>query len=154
MASSISIVDVAVISYATDADIVIRPGQASNLTEFSETLRSANYSMGYMKNLGVALQKAQVIEEIYNHSKPAVVVVMIMGKSNDDEAPYAAELKQRGVTVVAVPLDNNYNLAELNLLVSKPSTDHILATNVSNLKHFVGGTRDTVCKGTYDTWQG
>ena len=55
MASSISIVDVAVISYATDADIVIRPGQASNLTEFSETLRSANYSMGYMKNLGVRL---------------------------------------------------------------------------------------------------
>lgn len=146
VASSISIADVAVISYATDADIVIRPGQASNLTEFSETLRGANYSMGYMKNLGAALRKAQEIEEIYNHSKPAVVVVMIMGKSNDEEAPYAAKLKQRSVTLLAVPLDNNYNPAEMNLLVSNPPSDHILVTDVSNLKHFVSGTRDAVCK--------
>ena len=147
VASTLSFRNIAVISYATEAEIVISPGQASNFSEFSETLRSANYSMGHMKKLGIALQKAQEIAEIYNHSKSALVVAMILGKSNDDEAPYAAELKQRGVTILALALDSSYNLAQLNLLVSNPSNDHILTTNLTYLKHFVSKTRNAVCKG-------
>ena len=147
MASTIPFTNIAVISYATVAEIVIKPGQSSNFSEFAETLRDANYSMGHMKNLGQALEKAQEITEIYNHSTPAVVVVMILGKSDDDHSDHASKLKQRGVTIVAMTLDNSYSLPQLILLTSNPLNDHWLETNVASLNHFISNTRNTICRG-------
>ncbi|KAL9959813.1 hypothetical protein ACROYT_G033169 [Oculina patagonica] len=146
VASTIHFKNIAVISYATDAEIVIRPGQASNFTEFAETLRQANYSMGHMKNLGEALEKVQEIPEIFNHTTPALVVAMILGKSDDDNGPHAAELKRRGVTIVAMTLDSSYSLAQLTLLTSNPLNDHWLTTEAASLKDFISITRNTICK--------
>ncbi len=126
---------------------MIRPGQASNFSEFADTLRQANYSMGHMKNLGEALEKAQEIPEIFNHTTPALVVAMILGKSDDDNGPDAAELKRRGVTIVAMTLDSSYSLAQLTLLTSNPLNDHWLTTEVASLKDFISTTRNTICKG-------
>ena len=147
MASTIPFENVAVISYATDAEIVIRPGQSSNFSEFAEMLRQANYSMGHMKNLGEALGKAQEIPEIFNHTTPALVVAMILGKSDDDLGPYATELKNRSVTILAVALDSSYSTGQLSLLTSDPLSNHLLTTNVSSLKGFVSTTRNAICKG-------
>lgn len=147
VASTIPFTNVAVISYATDAEIVIRPGQSSNFSEFAETLRNANYSMGHMKNLGEALVKAQEITEIYNHSTPALVVAMILGKSDDDYSDHADKLKQRGVTIVAVTLDSSFSMAQLVLLTSNPVNDHWLTTDVGSLKHFISKIRNTICQG-------
>ena len=147
VASTIPFINVAVISYATDAEIVIRPGQSSNFSHFAETLRNANYSMGHMKNLGEALEKAQEITEIYNHVTPALVVAMILGKSDDDPSDHAAKLKERGVTVVAMTLDNIPSLPQLFFLTSNPLNDHWLNTTVASLKHFISNTRNTICQG-------
>lgn len=148
VASTIPFKNIAVISYATDAEIVIRPGQSSNFSEFVETLRNANYPVGHMKNLGKALEKAQEITEIYNHSStPALVVAMILGKSDDDHSDSAAKLKQRAVTIVAMTLDDSYSIPQLFLLTSNPLNDHWLDTNVASLKHFISNTRNTICQG-------
>ena len=147
MASTIPFTNVAVISYATDTEIVIRPGQSSNFSDFAETLRNANYSMGHMKNLGDALEKAQEITEIYNHLTPALVVAMILGKSDDDPSDHATKLKERNVTIVAMTLDNSSILPQLNLLTSNPLNDHWLETKVASLKHFISNTRNTICQG-------
>ena len=147
MASTIPFTNVAVISYATDAEIVVRPGQSSNFSDFATTLRNADYSMGHMKNLGAALEKAQEITEIYNHVTPALVVAMILGNSDDDASDHAAKLKERGVTIVAMTLDNNPNLPQLDLLTSNPLNDHWLETKVASLKHFISNTRNTICQG-------
>jgi len=148
VASTIPFTNIAVISYATDAEIVIRPGQSSNFSDFAETLRNASYSMGHMKNLGEALEKAQEITEIYNHgSTPALVVAMILGKSDDDHSDHAAKLKERGITIVAMTLDNSSSLPQLILLTSNPLNDHWLETNVASLKHFISDTRNTICQG-------
>ena len=150
--STIPFENVAVISYSTDAEIVIRPGQSSNFSEFADTLRQANYSMGHMKNLGVALGKAQEIPDIFNHTTPALVVAMILGKSDDDLGPYATELKQQGVTIVAMTLDSSYNMGQLSLLTSNPLRDHLLTTDIDSLKGFISTTRDDICKGM--VWTG
>lgn len=147
MASTIPFTNVAVISYATDAEIVVRPGQSSNFSDFATTLRNADYSMGHMKNLGAALEKTQEITEIYNHVTPALVVAMILGNSDDDASDHAAKLKERGVTIVAMTLDNNPSLPQLNLLTSNPFNDHWLETKVASLKHFISNTRNTICQG-------
>ena len=147
MASTIPFTNVAVISYAPDAEIVIRPGQSSNFSEFEETLRNANYSMGHMKNLGKALEKAQEITEIYDHSTPALVVAMILGKSDDDHSDHADKLKRRGVTIVAMTLDSSFSKAQLTLLTSNPLNDHWLNTDVGSLKHFISKTRNAICQG-------
>ena len=147
VASTIPFINVAVISYATNAEIVIRPGQSSNFSDFAETLRNANYSMGHMKNLGEALEKAQEITEIYNHVTPALVVAMILGKSDDDPSDHAAKLKERGVTVVAMTLDNIPSLPQLFFLTSNPLNDHWLNITVASLKHFISNTRNTICQG-------
>ena len=147
VASTIPFKNIAVISYATDAEIVIKPGQSSNFSEFAETLRNANYPVGHMKNLDKALEKAQEITEIYNHSTPALVVAMILGKSDDDHSDNAAKLKQRGVTIVAMTLDDSYSIPQLFLLTSNPLNDHWLDTNVASLKHFINNTRNTICQG-------
>ena len=147
MASTIPFTNIAVISYATDAEIVIRAGESSNFSDFAETLRNANYSEGHMKNLGEALEKAQEITEIYNHSTPALVVAMIQGKSDDDPSDHAAKLKQRGVTIVAMTLDKSSSLPQLDLLTSNPLNDHWLDTNVASLKHFISNARNTICQG-------
>lgn len=145
--STIPFKSVAVISYATDAEIVIRPGQLSNFSEFAETLRQANYSMGHMKNLGEALNKVREIPEIFSHTTPALVVAMILGKSDDDPGPHATELKQRNVTILALPIDSSYSMGQLSLLTSNPLSDHLLTTNVASLKGFISSTRDAICKG-------
>ena len=150
--STIPFENVAVISYSTDAEIVIRPGQSSNFSEFADTLRQANYSMGHMKNLGVALGKAQEIPDIFNHTTPALVVAMILGKSDDDLGPYATELKQRGVTIVAMALVSSYNMGQLSLLTSNPLRDHLLTADVATLKGVISSTRDYICKGM--VWTG
>lgn len=147
LASTIPFTNIAVISYATDAEIVISPGQSSNFSDFAETLQNANYSMGHMKNLGKALEKAQEITEIYDHSTPALVVAMILGKSDDDHSDNAAKLKQRSVTIVAMTLDNSFSLPQLILLTSNPLNDHWLETDVVSLKHFISNTRYTICQG-------
>ncbi len=146
-ASTIPFKNIAVISYATNAEIVIRPEQASNFSEFADTLRQANYSMGHMKNLGEALEKAQEIPEIFNHTTLTLVVAMILGKSDDDNGPDAAELKRKGVTIVAMTLDSSYSLAQLTLLTSNPLNDHWLTTEAASLKDFISTTRNTICKG-------
>ena len=100
-----------------------------------------------MKNLGKALEKAQEITEIYNHSTPALVVAMILGKSDDDHSDNAAKLKQLGVTIVAMTLDDSYSIPQLFLLTSDPLNDHWLNTNVASLKHFISNTRNVICQG-------
>lgn len=145
--STISFNDIAVISYATDAEIVIRPGQASNFSEFSQTLRDANYSMGHMKNLGEALTKSQNMAELFNPSKPSLVVAMISGKSHDDTSLPAEELKKNGVTIVALVFGTSYIQAQITLLVSIPESDHKLMTDFDSLKHFISTTRNKICKG-------
>ena len=147
LTSTMSFNDMAVVSYATDAEIVIRPGQASNFSEFAQILRSANYSRGHMKNLGNALTKSQEITELFNRSKPALAVAMISGKSHDDQALPAEELKKRGVTIIALAF-GNYSIAQLRLLVSKPDSDHIITTGFPSLKHSISNTRNAICKGT------
>ena len=145
--STIPFKNVAVISYATDAEIVIRLGQSSNFSEFAETLRQANYSTGHMNNLGTALNKVREIPEIFSHTTPALVVAMILGKSDDDLGPHATELKQRNVTILALALDSSYSMGQLSLLTSNPLSDHLLTTDVASLKGFVSPTRDAICKG-------
>ena len=147
VASTIPFTNVAVISYATEAEIVIRPGQSSNFSDFAETMRNANYSMGHMKNLGAALEKAQEITEIYNQLTSSLAIAMILGKSDDDPSDHAAKLKDRDVTIVAMTLDNSSSLPQLNLLTSNPLNDHWLETKVASLKHFISKTRNTICKG-------
>ena len=147
MASTIPFTNVAVISYDTDTEIVIRPGQSSSFSDFAETVRNANYSTGHMKNLGAALEKAQEITEIYNHVTPALVVALILGKSDDDPSDQAAKLKERNVTIVAMTLGNSFSLPQLNLLTSNPLNDHWLETKIASLKHFISNTRNTICQG-------
>ena len=151
VASTIAFKNVAVISYAADAEIVIRPGQSSNFSEFAETLRQANYSMNHMKNLGVALEKAQEITELFKPSAPGLVVAMILGKSDDDSGPDATKLKKRDVTIVAMTLDDSYSVPQLTLLTSNPLSDHMLTTEVASLKNFTSTTRNTICKGIVST---
>lgn len=147
MASTIPFENIAVISYATDAEVVIKPGQSSNFSEFAEILREANYSMSHLKNLGEALHTAEEIPEIFNPKTPALAVAMILGKSDDDPAAHATELKERGVTIVVLTLDDSYSVPQLTLVTSRPFIDHILTTEAASLKNFISTTRNTICKG-------
>lgn len=148
VASTMNFNHIAVISYATKAEIIITPGQASNFSEFSQTLRDANYSLDHLKNLGQAFEKAQEITHLFTASKPGITVAMISGKSHDDPAPPAADLKNRGVTIVAIVFTGaSYSMVQVSLFVSKPDTDHIVTTEFSSLKHSVNIARDAICKG-------
>lgn len=149
VASTINFNHIAVISYATKAKIIIAPGQVSNFSEFAQTLRGANYSLDHLKNLGRAFEKAQEISNLFIASKPGITVAMISGKSHDDPAPPAADLKKRGVTIVAIVFTGaGYSfMVQVSLFVSKPDTDHIVTTEFSSLKHSVNIARDAICKG-------
>ena len=147
VASTILFNDIAVISYSTDAEIIIRPGQASNISEFAQILRGANYSMGHMKNLGKALVKSHEIAQLFSPSKPALTVAMISGKSHDETSPPADELKKRGVTIIAMVIGTSYSMVQLSLMVSKPDGDHIITTEFSLLKQSVSIARNAICKG-------
>ena len=149
VASTISFNHIAVISYATKAEIIITPGQASNFSEFAQTLRNTNYSLDHLKNLGKAFEKAQEISHLFTASKPGITVAMISGKSHDDPSPSAADLKRRGVTIVAIVFTSaGYSsMVQVSLFVSKPDTDHIVTTEFSSLKHSVNIARDAICKG-------
>lgn len=147
VASTISFNNIGVISYATDPAEVITPGQASNFSEFAQTLREANYPLGHMKNLGKALTKSQDIAALFNRTKPALIVTMISGKSHDDSALPAEELKKKGVTIIALVFGTSYSQAQLSLIVSRPTNDHMLRTEFAALKHYVGVTRNAICKG-------
>lgn len=148
VASTINFNHIAVISYATKAEVIITPGQASNFSEFAQTLREANYSLDHLKNLGKAFEKAQEISHLFTASKPGITVAMISGKSHDDPAPPATDLKKRGVTVVAIVFTGaGYSMVQVSLFVSKPDTDHIVTTEFTSLKHSVSIARDAICKG-------
>ena len=148
VASTINFNHIAVISYATKAEVVITPGQSSNFSEFAQTLREANYSLDHLKNLGKAFEKAQEISHLFTASKPGITVAMISGKSHDDPAPPATDLKKRGVTIVAIVFTGaGYSMVQVSLFVSKPDTDHIVTTEFSSLKYSVNIARDAICKG-------
>lgn len=66
--------------------------------------------MGYMKNFGVVLEKIQEIIEIYNYVILVFVVVMILGNFDDDVFDYVVKLKECGVMIVVMILDNNFSL--------------------------------------------
>ena len=149
LASTISFNDIAVVSYATDAEIVIRPGQASNFSEFAQILRGANYSRGHMKNLGNALTKSQEITELFKPSKPALALAMISGKSHDDLSIPAEDLKKKSVTIIALVVGTSYSQAQLTFMTSNLEKDHKLFTNFSSLKNYISITRNTLCKGNF-----
>ena len=147
VASTLSFKHIGVISYASDTDFVIRPGQPSQFSEFVDSLRSANYSMGKFKNLGAALVKSMEEPQLFDKSKVAVIIAMIAGKTEDEHAVPAALLQQKGVTIMALTLGSSYSMSQLNLLVSRPSEDHILKSEFDDLKQFVSTTREAICKG-------
>ena len=147
VASTISVNNIGVISYATEAEIVITPGQAWTFLLFAQTLRDANYSSGHMKNLGKALTKSQDIAELFNPSKPALIVAMISGKSHDDSSLPAEELKKKGVTIIALIFGTSYSQAQLTLAVSSPENDHKLMTDFASLKNSISITRNAICRG-------
>lgn len=147
VASTISMRNIGVISYATEADIVLRPGQLWFFAHFEQTLRDANYSGGHLKNLGKALAKSQDIAELFSPSKPAVIVAMISGKSHDDSSLPAEKLKEKGVTIIALVFGTSYSQAQLTLVVSTPENDHKLMTDFASLNNFISITRNAICRG-------
>lgn len=148
VASTLSFNNIGVISYASDAHSVIRPGQPSSLSEFEHTLRTANYSMGKYKNLGKALIKSAEESKLFDDSKASIVVAMIAGKTEDEHAVPAALLQQKGVTIIGLALGSNYSMSQLNLLVTNPNEEHMLKAEFADLKHFAGTTRNAICKGS------
>lgn len=149
VASTISFRNIGVISYATEAEIVIRPGQLwpPTAAQLAQTLRDTNYSSGHLKNLGKALTKSQDITELFNPSKPGLIVAMISGKSHDDSSLPAEKLKEKGVTIIALVFGTSYSQAQLTLVVSTPENDHKLMTDFASLNNFISSTRNAICRG-------
>lgn len=146
-ASTLSFRNIGVISYASDAHFVVRPGQSSEFSEFVNTLRNANYSTDKFKNLGVALAKSIEEPQLFDDSKATVVIAMIAGKTEDEHAVPAAVLQKKGVTVIGLALGSGYSTSQLNHLVSKPVKEHLLKSEFGNLKHFISTTKEAICKG-------
>ena len=138
--------NIGVIAYASDAHYLVKPGQESSFSEFSHTLRTANYSIGKYKNLGKALIKSSE-ESKFDNSKVGIVVAMIAGKAEDEYAVFSALLQQSHVTIIGLALGSNYSISQLNHLVTNPNEEHILRSEFADLKHFAGATRNAICKG-------
>ena len=147
MSSTLDYRNIGVISYASGAKFVIRPGEASQFSEFAEALRTANYSMDRFKNLGAALRKSREEEQLFDDYKSAVIVTIVAGKAEDDFAVPAILLKKKGVTIVGLALGSSYSTSQLRLLVSKPSDDHIIRSEFDDLKRLVSSTREKICIG-------
>ena len=147
VASTLRYRNIGVISYASKAHFVIRPRQASQFSEFADTLRAANYSMGKYKNLGAGLAKATEEPHLFDDSKAAVIVAMIAGKAEDEHAVPAALLKQKGVTIISLALGSSYSMSQMNHLVSEPNEKHLLKSKFADLRHLISITRDALCKG-------
>ena len=145
VASIISFRNIGVISYATEAEIVIKPGQVWPPPELA--LRDTNYPSGHLKNLGKALTKSQDIAELFSPSKPGLIVAMISGKSHDDSSLPAEKLKEKGVTIIALVFGTSYSQAQLTLVVSTPENDHKLMTDFASLKTSISSTRNAICRG-------
>ena len=149
LASTLSLKSIGVMSYATEAQFHTTPGQFSSVSEFAEALHAATFSRGHKKNLGNALMKTIEEPELFNSSRPLVVVAMIAGKAEDEYAVLASKIQNRGATIIGMALGTSYNYPQLNLLATKPSTDHILYADFHELKQFVSTTRSKICEGTY-----
>lgn len=146
-ASTFSHSSIGVIAYATDTQYLISPGNSSSFSEFANMLRNANYSMGKYKNLGKALTMALEETKLFDETTASVVVAMIAGKAEDDYAVPASLLRQRGVTIIGLPLGSHYSMSQLNMLVTKPSEEHLLKAEFADLTHFISTTRNKICRG-------
>jgi len=144
--STLDFNNIGVIAYGSDAQYLIKPGKQSSFSDFSYALRTANYSLGKYKNLGKALIKSS--EEVkFDDSKVGIVVAMIAGMAEDEYAVPAALLQQNHVTIIGLFLGSNYSISQLNHLVTSPNEEHILSSELADLKHFAGATKNAICKG-------
>ena len=143
--------NIGVIAYSNDAHFVTRPGQSSNITEFTRTLRTFNYNMGLMTNLGKALMKAKEEPELFNSSRSAIIVALVTWKSEDEHSIPAFDLKNNSVTIIGLGVGSNYIMADLYLLATASQPDHILTSQFSELKNLITITRDRICQGMFNT---
>ena len=103
--------------------------------------------MGKYKNLGKALTMALEETRLFDETTASVVVAMVAGKAEDDYAVPASLLRQRGVTIIGLPLGSHYSMSQLNMLVTKPSGEHLLRAEFADLTHFISTIRNKICKG-------
>ncbi|CAM9514623.1 unnamed protein product [Lampetra planeri] len=113
-----------------------------------EAVRSLPYKGGNT-NTGMALEHARLQnlrpEAGARPGVPAIVVLITDGKSQDDVAQPAAELKSRGVELFAIGV-KNADEQELQAIASKPVATHVhQASEFTGMAAIVEGLTRVVC---------
>ena len=78
---------------------------------------------------------------------PKIVVVLTDGLSQDNVAGPAQDLRDTGVTIIAVGVGCCFYRPELNLIATDPDEDHVYSAGFTDLGNITRSLQERICLG-------
>lgn len=91
--------------------------------------------------------KTELFDKTGRQDVPQVLIVMTDGRSTDKVTLPATELHNANITVFAIGIGRNYDMAQLKEIASKPDVKYALVSDFNRLNDLYASIRDDACRG-------
>ncbi|CAH3047115.1 unnamed protein product, partial [Porites lobata] len=137
---------VALVLYNSNPDVVFQ--FKYNFDDIEEEIQEMDYPGGGTKT-GKALDKVRnyVFKKLKKDREdlPKVVVVVTDGRSQDNVAVPAQQLRDDGATIISLGVGCCFDEDELNEMATDPDEKHVLEASFSELDKFKDAMKEQIC---------
>ncbi|XP_073228369.1 von Willebrand factor A domain-containing protein 2-like [Porites lutea] len=137
---------VALVLYNSNPDVVFE--FKDNFDDIEEEIQEMDYPGGGT-NTGKALDKVRnyVFKKLKKDREdlPKVVVVVTDGRSQDNVAVPAQQLRDDGATIISLGVGCCFDEDELNEMATDPDEKHVVEASFSELDKFKDAMKEQIC---------
>lgn len=139
---------VGVVLFTSTAKVEFTLTKYSDAADIEKAIDAISYpGGGTFAGEGLKMVKNDVFDKTGRSNVPHALIVMTDGQSVDDIETPSTALKNDGTLIYCLGIGTEYNMQQLNVIASAPSSTHVFVADFDKLDTVVESIKQKACSG-------